>query len=67
MSFSKKEENVVATCSYDKILIWDLRQTQKESLLINTPSQMNKVMFDRGDNSHVLVTLDNDQVIRVWD
>lgn len=28
---------------------------------------MNKVMFDRGDNCHVLVTLDTDQVVRVWD
>ena len=67
MSWSKQDWYLLATGSYDKLLFWDIRNTRTEQNGYKLGSQIKKVLFDTSDNTNVLLTLHQDQQIRVWD
>ncbi|CDW89483.1 wd repeat-containing protein 59 [Stylonychia lemnae] len=63
MSWNQKDENQIATGSYDKIRLWDLR-TSQASLVILT-SQTSKILFDRKNENQFATA--HDKIVRIWD
>eukprot|EP00347_Sterkiella_histriomuscorum_P014431 403360887 len=63
MNWSKKDENLIGSGSYDKIRIWDVRNPQ--SAIIIPQQQTNKIVFDRFDEYQFATA--QDKVVRIWD